>query len=369
MALFKITSRLAHQHAASRSHSGNLAMPFNIKVQTLNWLVIDQYFQSLGGRDEYESFTAFASDAKEVLRQLDVSLNRYGLVTLAAASNTGLWLETATSDLYWAFGEISKGKRLAPDQIDAIRSIGELARDAIELEDSAVSALVGISAFLALAEWSLRRVEQQARAALVTLAALRSALEAAKQKRTESIAGGIIDGMIVIATVLQPELILLSGIKAALGQKLLDDALGGSKSSATMNNLSTYSTNASIAQASLETFSFLTPAKSVPFIQVAGKPLAIVGLAFDADEIYAAFKNVDEIRRAIDRLLNLLRQLKRDLDTLRPEVLRQHRNAAAVRQQVKRDRNEAERLYLQVRAEAAAISYMIGTAPRWRYVK
>jgi hypothetical protein len=329
---------------------------------------IDAYFKphKPPGDSAYEDWEDLVGEAEEALATLDRYVNIFGYGYMGAADLDGDWLTHAINQLGPAMAQVSSGKKIDPLQIAAVQSVAEEALEAVKLQNEAAIAAAAVALLQGFMEGYLRAIENRARSALEKLNLLRAALEEAKRARKEAIVQGIVDGLIVVATVLQPELILLSGIKAAVGQKLMDDAFGGPKSSAAMDKLSTYSTNASIAQASLETFSFLTPAKSVPYIKGASKPLAVVGLAFDANEIYAAVKNVDSIRNAIDALMPVLRRLKSELDVLQPKVLALRMRAKGVRNKVTEMRDRAWEHSIEYRDIAKQVKLQPYAAVQWR---
>jgi hypothetical protein len=334
----------------------------------LNAQKINDYLGPTRPSDELpiDDWQDLVAEAHEELATLDRYTDLFGLVYMASAVTDGDWLEHAVNQLGLALEQISLGKKIDPLQMGAVQAVAEEALEAVRLQNSAAIAAAVVTTLKGYMEGLLRSVETRARIALEKLRILQEALEEAKRKRNESIVQGVVDGLILVAMIVQPELILLSGIKAAVGQKLMDDAFGGSKSTPTRDKLSTHSTNASIAQASLETFHFLTPAKSVPYIKAAGKPLAVVGLAFDADEIYAAVKNVEKIRSAINSLMPVLRKLKYELDVLQPKVMALRLQAKGVHARIEDARREAaehstEYYYLAREAKLAIYSMV-----QWR---
>jgi hypothetical protein len=343
-------------------------MTYRVEAARVNQKVVDDYFRGSFALDGsmYENWQEFTQDAISELAALNESIAMFGLVRLSAAAADGDWLESAANNYGWALAQVSAGKKISRAQIFEIIDLGVEALAAVRLQNGSATVVTVAMALRGFMEGGLRTAEAQARAALDKLKLLRVALEEAKKKRTESIAGGIIDGLITIAVILQPELIVLCGIKAAVGQKFIDDALGGSKSSAAWDTASTVSTDTSIGQSTLETFSFLMPAKAVPFIKVAGKPLAVVGLAFDVNEIYAAVKHVDAIRNAIDALMPKLAALKNQVEALQPQVRHLREQTRKVRQEVERLRAEAEVHSIECRQLAARVGYSTSSPVRWR---
>ncbi len=335
-----------------------------IQPATGNRQKIDAYV--LSDESAYLDWQDLVSEATEELHTLDRYVNFFGLTNMAAGDRDADWLEHGVNQLGIAMALISNNKRVNREQLAAVQIVAEEALEALRLQNGAAAAVFAVNALVGYMEARLRTVEGRARDAASKLSLLKAALEEAKRQRNESIAQGLIDGLILVATVIQPELILLSGIKAAVGQKLMDDSFGGAKSSAAMDQWSTRSANGSVAQASLETFSFLMPAKTVPYIKAAGKPLAVVGLAFDANEIYTGIKNVASIRNAIDSLMPVLRLLQNDLATLQPQVLRLWQQARQVRIRVKDSRDEAEDHSREYRRVADQNQIFPGRMVQWK---
>ena len=186
------------------------------------------------------------------------------------------------------------------DRIDAIQSVLAMSIDLLEMDNDALDGAfaVGFAAALIAVPWLM--IGKASRALEKELKKLRKELEKAEKEETEATIKAVLGGAITLATLLLPQVGLLARTSMSLGQVGLDFMLEGPEQSAVKEvggKVGPIAEQVADGIADIETLS--PGAKTVA--KGASRGVSAVGLYFNVAEVGTAWKNVAEIKAAIER--------------------------------------------------------------------
>jgi hypothetical protein len=217
-------------------------------------------------------------------------------------------LELVAADYRRAIDRISAGEYVDPAQARRVRHVLVLALATVEHDNDALDAAVAAGVFAGFVAIPFAILQWQARVLSEALEVLKARLERAQSEWAGAALQTAINGAITAITYSQPHVALIAKIGIVSAQWILDDALGPKKSKLLKGG--SKATKGTKLVAAIGHFDDL------------GKKATAAGHFFDLAELNTAGKNVDEIRRLIDKANKAYKELSAELRKNKPALLR-----------------------------------------------
>jgi hypothetical protein len=322
------------------------------------------------GAGQFEYWTKAKNEAKEALATFDRLKARIPVRLLPYlagwASYDADMVEKTTHDWGWGLELITNGKKVSKKQLSDISEIQSASLEALHIENAVIDAILTAGVLAQFLHFQFNNLEAAAAAALPKIKALETELRKAKLKVVEASIQTAIDVGLFVLTIFVPHLGVIAKTGIAVGQWAMDELLGGNKSTALNDTLSSTGTNLSMIQPAIENWSFLSPAQRQLTKGIGGK-LSIAGLYFDQDEIRATLSRVDAIKLVINKAVEELKTVKRLLEQHRPAMARLNMQLKALGRSVKDHKDKSEDWRNEYRDLADKANYPSTKPVQWQY--
>ncbi len=340
-------------------------MSYRIDSVNADRATIDAYL----GPNEFQYWTDQMNSARRELARYDKLRQQipvHWIPYMAGESDfDATYLEAAAFQYSDAVSLIQAGKKVSRDQLDPIVQIQSGYLEALRDANDNLEAIFNLGLFTWWMSFQFQNIEFAAAQAQPRIDALRRALEVAKTKRHEAEAQGVIDTGLFVLGFFVPEIAVLTKVTIAVGQWAMDDYLGGSKSSDTVDNLSNVNSGGGVGHAAIDDWKFLSP-KAGKAVKVGAKAIAVAGLYFDVNEIQTAMEKAGVAERTLNEAVVALTKVKALVDKWRPAMLTLKMTLIRVAKVLKDSQDTIDNVHRDVRQIRDSINWSTAKV-NWKF--
>lgn len=252
------------------------------------------------------------------MRRAKVNITRFKSVRVIGTSDDHLGsdMEMAARihcQLADVVTRVESGHQFDSKRFDDMLVVFSIAIHALSCDNDALDSAfaIGIGSLFVMLPWAI--LKKKATTLRASLENLDKLLRQAKREQIESYGQTIVNLAIAGVTVATgpTSLLIIGGV--AIGQMVLDNAIGANTSASATWGSRSATTSGAVSSVIENAEQIGTTGKSVA--KTAGKATIVVGFAFDVNEIHTAHVNVANLEKAITKA-------KRDLEDLQAEIKR-----------------------------------------------
>lgn len=292
-------------------------------IVTLERIMATQILEDVFDTSLVDTWYDYQEEFDLEVQRANVNARRFKNVKVIGTSKDNLGRDVAMAkaihaDLASVVRRVEAGGTFSQQRFDDMLTCFSVANHVLNLDNDALDSAfaVGIGSLFVLLPWAaLKRRAKKLKESLVELEKL---LKQAKREQTESYGQAVINLAItgIVLATGPTSLLVLGGI--AIGQMIVDDALGADTSAAATHGSQGNTTSGALSSA-VESMEKVGK-KGKKVAKAAGKATIVVGFVFDVNEIHTAHVNVGKLEAAMKQAEKDLKDLQADIKRHRPKI-------------------------------------------------
>ncbi|MBL8232328.1 MAG: hypothetical protein JNL98_27780 [Bryobacterales bacterium] len=219
---------------------------------------------------------------------------------------------------------VSAGKKISASQESYLFDLYTLAIEVVDSENEILEILIGCNIHYWMTIIPFPILEAKAQKLARRVKELTKMLEAAQKDQTEATAQLVINVAITAGTLAMPHLGLLTKVGITIGQYVLDEMIGGEKSSSVVSAASAPASGIGLTFDAIEKITVIEGTTAQTLSKGLGGAVQVGGLFFDVDEVITTGRNAGVIRAKMI-------ETRMAYESLKKELLKQLQNVAMLK--------------------------------------
>lgn len=219
---------------------------------------------------------------------------------------------------------VAAGKKISATQESYLFELYTLAIEVVDCENEILEILIACNIHYWMTIIPFPIIEAKAQKLAKRVKELTKMLEAAEKDQTEATAQLVINAAITAGTLAMPHLGLLTKVGITVGQYVLDELIGGEKSSAVVSAASAPASGIGLTLDAIEKVTVIEGTAAQTLSKGLGGAVQVGGLFFDVDEVITAGRNAGVIRAK-------MLETKLAYESLKKDLLKQLQNVAMLK--------------------------------------
>lgn len=219
---------------------------------------------------------------------------------------------------------VGAGKKINTTQESNLYDLYTLAIEVVDCENEILEILIGCNIHYWMTIIPFPILEAKAQKLSKKVKDLTKMLETAQSEQTEAKVQLALNVAVTAGTLAMPHLGLLTKVGITFGQYVMDELLGGEKSSAVVSGASAPASGIGLTFDAIEKVSVIEGSAAQTLSKGLGAATQVGGLFFDVDEVITTGRNVDQIRAK-------MLETKIAYESLKKDLLKQLKNVAMLK--------------------------------------